>query len=161
MVSFWKVQRNLSGQAPSHKSKKKGLQPVYLTSKDIWMPNMVSYKSISKETWNNPTSHGRKMPNVKLKNRIRNTIIRQIDIVQYVTSVKWKWAGYITQMKDNRCTIRSTEWQIKGIKPVGRPKRCWWDDCMTQGAIYTDKDSKGQSWSTLIEGYFLQWKDTA
>ena len=56
----------------------------------------------------------RKMLNVKLKDRIRSTIIKQrtrvTDIVQYVTSTKWKWAGHIVQMKDNRWTIRGTEW---------------------------------------------------
>ena len=39
------------------------------------------------------------MLNVKLKDRIRNTIIRQrtrvTDIVQYVTNTKWKWAVHI------------------------------------------------------------------
>ena len=49
-VFFWKVQRNLSGQALSHESKKKnGLKSVCPTSSDLWMLNMVSYKSISKE----------------------------------------------------------------------------------------------------------------
>ena len=40
----------------------------------------------------------RKMLNVKLKDRIRNTTIRQrtrvTDTVQYVTNTKWKWAGH-------------------------------------------------------------------
>ena len=41
----------------------------------------------------------RNMLNVKLKDRIHNTIIRQrtrvTDIVQYVTTMKQKWAGHI------------------------------------------------------------------
>ena len=49
----------------------------------------------------------RKILNVKLKDRIRNTIIRQrarvTDIVQYVTNTKWKWARHIARMKNNRC----------------------------------------------------------
>ena len=61
----------------------------------------------------------RRMFNVKLKVRIRNTPIRQrtrvTDIVQYVTNTKRKWAGHITRMKDNRWTIRITEWQTKGF----------------------------------------------
>ena len=61
----------------------------------------------------------RRMLNVKLKDRIRNTTIRQrtrvTDIVQHVTNTKWKWAGHIARMKDNRWTIRSTEWQINGV----------------------------------------------
>ena len=68
----------------------------------------------------------RRMLNAKLKDRIRDTIIRQrtrvTDIVQYVTNTKWKWAGHIGRMKDNR-TVRSTEWQTEGVRSVRRPKR--------------------------------------
>ena len=65
----------------------------------------------------------RKTLPVELKDRIRNTTIRQrtrvTSIAQYVTNAKWKWAGHIAQMKGNRWTITSTEWQIKGVSSVG------------------------------------------
>ena len=52
-----------------------------------------------------------KILNVKLKDRICNTNLKQrarvTDIVQYITNTKW--AGHIVQMKDKRWTIRSTE----------------------------------------------------
>ena len=48
------------------------------------------------------------MLNVKLKARIRNTFIRQrtrvTDTVEYITNEKWKWAGHIARMKNNRWT---------------------------------------------------------
>ena len=108
----------------------------------------------------------RKMLNVKLKDRIRNTIIRlptrMIDIVQYVTNTKWKWAGHITGMKDNRWTIRNTEWQIKGVRSAGRQKRLWRNDIVgQQGVVWIRIVKDRESWRTLAEGYFLQWKDTA
>ena len=49
-------------------------------------------------------------------------------------------------MKYNRWTIRSTEWQIKGVRSVGRPKRRWRDDFVgQQGTVWTRtaKDMKG------------------
>ena len=106
------------------------------------------------------------MLNVKLKDRIRNTITRQrtraTEIVQHVTNTKWKWAGHIAQIKDNRWTIRSTEWQIEGVRSVGRPKRRWRDDIVgQQGAVWTRIAKDRERWRTLAEGYFLQWKDTA
>ena len=108
----------------------------------------------------------RRMRNVKLKERIRNTISRQrtrvTNVVQYVTNTEWKWAGYIARMKDNRWTIRSTEWQIKGGRSVGRPKRRWRDDIVgQQGAVWTRTAKDRERWRTLAEGCFLQWKDTA
>ena len=67
------------------------------------------------------------MLNVKLEDRILNTTIRQrtrvTDKVQNVTNTKWKWAGHIARMKDNRWTTRSTEWQTEGVRSVGRPNR--------------------------------------
>ena len=63
---------------------------------------------------------------------------RVTDIVQYVTNMKWKRAGHIARMKDNRATIRSTHWQIKSVRSVGRPKRRWRDDIVgQQGAVWT------------------------
>ena len=108
----------------------------------------------------------RRMLNVKLKDRIRNTIIRQrtrvTDIVQCVTNTKWKWARHIAQMKDNRWTIRSTEWQIKDVRSVGRSKhRCRDDIVGQQGVVWTRIAKDRERWRTLAEGYFLQWKDTA
>ena len=108
----------------------------------------------------------RKMLNVELKDRIRNTIIRQAtrvtDIVQYVTNAKWKWAGHIARMNNKRWTIRSTEWPIKGVRSVGRQKRSWRDDIVgQQGAVWTRIAKDRESWRTLAEGYFMQWKDTA
>ena len=77
-----------------------------------------------------------------------DTTIRQrtrvTDIVQYLTNTKWKWAGHIARMNDNRWTIRSTVWQVKGVRSVGRPKRRWRDDFVSQqGAVWT-RIAKGQ-----------------
>ena len=70
MKCFWRVQRNLFGQAPSHESKKKVLQPVHLTCSDIWIPNIVFHESISKVTWNKQWATEGRMPNVKLKDSL-------------------------------------------------------------------------------------------
>ena len=108
----------------------------------------------------------RRMLIVKLEDRIRNTTIRQrtrvTDIVQYVTNTKWKWAGRIARMKDNRWTIRSTEWKTEGVRSAGRSKRRWRDDIVgQQGAVWMRIAEDRERWKTLAEGYFLQWKDTA
>ena len=97
------------------------------------------------------------MLNVKLKVRIRNTITGQrtrvADIVQYVTNTKWQWAGHIAQMKDNKWTIRGTEWQIKDVRSVGRPKRRWRDDIVgQQGAVWTRTAKDRERWRTLVDG---------
>ena len=93
-------------------------------------------KALVKKLETSQRAMERKMLIVKLKDRIRYTIIRQrtrvTDIVQYVINTKWKWAGHIARVKDNRWTIRVTEWQIKGVRSVGRPKCRWRDDIVRQ-----------------------------
>ena len=149
--------------------KRKVFNQFVLPTMTYGMQNVVPHKSISKETWNTPTSHEKENANnVKLIDRICNTVIRQrtrvTDIVQNLTNTKRKWAGHIARMKDNRWTIRSTEWQIiiNGVRSVGRPKRRWRDDIVgQQGAVWTRTTKDRERWRTLAEGYFLQWKDTA
>ena len=101
-------------------------------------------KALAKKLETSQRAMERRMLNVKLKDRIRNTIIRQrtrgSDIVQYVTNMKWKWAGHIARMKDNIWTVRSTE----GVRSVERPKSRWRDDIFGATRSGMDEDSKGQ-----------------
>ena len=61
------------------------------------------------------------------------------------------------RMKDNSRTIRSTEWQIKGVRSGRRSKRRWRDDIVgQQGAVWTRTAKDRERWGTLAEGYFLQ-----
>ena len=70
-------------------------------------------------------------------------------------------AVHIAPAKDNRSTIRSTEWQTTGVRSVGRSKR-WTDDIVgQQGTMWTGITKVRERWGVLAEGYVLQWKDTA
>ena len=55
----------------------------------------------------------RKMLDLKLKDKIPCVEIRKrtkiIDIIEYTLKQKWKWAGHIARLKDNRWTRRCTE----------------------------------------------------
>ena len=109
----------------------------------------------------------RKMLGIKLQDKIPNNVIREKtklnDILRVITKSKWKWAGHVARMNDNRWTIRSTEWQVReGKRSRGRPKRRWQDDIYKyQGASWTRTAKDRQRWKDLAEGYFLQWRDTA
>ena len=67
-------------------------------------------------------------------------------------------------MKDNRWTIRSTEWQTKGVRSVGRPKRRWRDDIAgQQGVIWTriakekrKLEDSGGGLLPAVEGHSLE-----
>ena len=63
------------------------------------MPEWSLTTALMKKLETSQRAMEKKMLNVKLKDRIRNTIIRKrtrvTGKVQYVTNTKWKWAGFI------------------------------------------------------------------
>ena len=109
----------------------------------------------------------RKILDLKLKDKIPCSEIRKrtkiIDIIEYTLKQKWKWAGHIARLKDNRWTRRCTEWQPRrGERSRGRPSRKWQDDITEkEGATWIRKATDRRRWKTLMEGYILQWMDKA
>ena len=104
---------------------------------------------------------------LKLKDKIPCSEIRKrtkiIDIIEYTLKQKWKWAGHIARLEDNRWTKRCTEWQPRrGKRSRGRPSRRWQDDITEkEGTTWIRKATDRPQWKTLMEGYILQWMDKA
>ena len=90
----------------------------------------------------------REMLDLKLKDKITCSEIRKrtkiIDIIEYTLKQKWKWAGHIARLKDNRWTKRCTEWQPRrGKRSRGRPSRRWQDDITEkEGTTWTDDNGR-------------------
>ena len=82
---------------------------------------------------------------------------------RYTLKQKWKWAGHVARLKDNRWTRRCTEWQPRrGKRSRGRPSRRWQDDITEkEGTTWIRKATDRRRWKTLMEGYILQWMDKA
>ena len=105
-------------------------------------------KALVKKLETSQRAMERRMLNVKLKDRIRNTTIRQrtrvIDIVKYVANTKWKWAGHIARMKDNRWTIIKHRVADRGCKISRMTKTSLerWHCGATRSGM--DEDNKGQ-----------------
>jgi len=109
----------------------------------------------------------RKMLGIKLKDKIRCTEIRKrtrvTDITKTILKSKAKWTGHIARMKDNRWTIRATEWIPRDRKRSrGRKPRRWRDDIREYfGLTWSSRAKDRQNWKRLSEGYIQQWMDTA
>ena len=107
------------------------------------------------------------MLDLKLQDKIPCSEIRKrtkiIDVIEYTLKQKWKWAGHISRMKDNRWTKRCTEWQPRREKRSrGRPSRRWQDGITEkEGTTWIRKATDRRQWKTLMEGYILQWMDKA
>ena len=98
----------------------------------------------------------RKMLNVKLNNRIQNTIIWQrtkvTDLSKYVRNVKSKRAGHIARMEGNRWTTRSTEWQIR--RAQDHLDLYWEDDNVWRPGVSWTRTANGRESWTLAQGFF-------
>ena len=85
----------------------------------------------------------RKILGISLKDRIRNTDIRNKtkikEAMKTAHQIKWKWGGHVLRMKDDRWTHRTTIWdQRKGKRKVGRQHNRWEDDFKTElGKLWT------------------------
>ena len=107
----------------------------------------------------------RKMLQIKIKDKISCKEIRRRtqvkDIVEFVTSQKWKWAGHVARSKDNRWTLRATEWQPRnGKRSRGRQTRRWRDDIVQiKGNSWYREARERDKWKHDAEGYILQWMD--
>ena len=56
-------------------------------------------------------------------------------------------------MNDNRWTVRSTEWQIKGGRSVGRPKRRW-----RETTLWGNRERHGQGQQRTEKDAGLWWR---
>ena len=77
------------------------------------------------------TNHGKENDRYQLKNLTHHHLTKDqtTDITEHIIKAKWKWAGHITQIKDNNWTTESTEWdKTKCITSVKRLKYHYRDD---------------------------------
>ena len=101
----------------------------------------------------------RSMLNIKRINKIRHTKIRNITkatngLVQAL-ALKWKWAGHIVRLQDQRWTKRVTEWRGPvGKRKKGRPCNRWEDEIKrTAGPNWIQTAQSRENWLNLEEAF--------
>ena len=81
------------------------------------------------------------------------------DIVQVVKKQKWRWAGHVARMNDNRWTKRITDWcpyNDKGSKK--RPDTRWRDEIEKNAGKTCQRIAQDrQLWEELGKAYIPQW----
>ncbi|GFS14726.1 endonuclease-reverse transcriptase [Elysia marginata] len=99
-----------------------------------------------------------RMLGLKLTDKISCKEIRNktqvSDIAQYIAKQKWKWAGHVARLQDNRWTLRVTEWQPRnGKRSRGRQARRWRDDIVrTMGNTWTREAGRQRRVETWCGG---------
>ena len=110
----------------------------------------------------------RRMLNISLHDKVRHAIIRNQtrvkDIIEKIKEMKWRWAGHISRIQDNRWTKRLTEWQPRiGKRRRGRQVRRWKDELTTYmgTASWNRSAADRKKWKLLQEGFIQQWTNVA
>ena len=83
----------------------------------------------------------RKILKIKRKDKIPHREIRKQtnldDVQKHIGNQKWRRAGHVGRVHDNRWTKRCTEWQPReGRRNRRRPSRGWRDDIEKSGDAY-------------------------
>ena len=105
----------------------------------------------------------RKMLGIRLQDRKTNEWIRQktkvIDIAERVARQKWKWAGHLMRVDDNRWTKKTTEWRPRTTKRnPGRPRTRWKDDIQKlAGTQWMSLTTDRREWRQIGEAYVRRW----
>ncbi|CAH2101321.1 unnamed protein product [Euphydryas editha] len=101
----------------------------------------------------------RSMMKINKLQKIPHKIIRKktnvIDALNYAQKLKWKWAGHVARMTDDRWTIRTTAWPGPvGYGKRGRPHTRWADD-ITQiaGRDWVSVARDRSTWQSLEEAF--------
>ena len=96
---------------------------------------------------------------IKKINKIRHTVIRQktkvIDALSHSQKLKWRWAGHVARLTDNRWTIQTTSWLgPSGQRKRGRPYARWADDLTKIAGTHWMRLAKDrEKWSSLEEAF--------
>ena len=106
------------------------------------------------------------MIGVTLKDRKSTEWIRKqsglTDIIRSIRESKHRWAGHVARRRDNRWTIRITEWIPHGNKrPRGRPRTRWCDDLIQYvGPTWSHIARDRKLWQACREGFLLRERET-
>ena len=82
---------------------------------------------------------------------LKRKIYNQCDIIQVVKQQKWRWAGHVARMNDNRWTKRLTDWHPYNEKRSRkRPDTRWKDEIEKFAGVawhrITLRDRKRSTW---------------
>ena len=92
-----------------------------------------------------------------MHNEELNDLYSSPNIVRVIKSRRMRWAGHVVRMGEERGVYRVLVGKLEGKRPLGRPRRRWVDNIMTDlqemGCGYMDWIGLTQDrdrWRTLV-----------
>lgn len=105
--------------------------------------------------------------NIKRKDKKRIEWIREKtkmeDIRTTIMKAKWRWAGHVARMREDRWTRKTTEWKPWNQKmSQGRPMTRWYDDIRKiAGRRWMTTAQDRAMWKNLEEAYICNGIENA
>ena len=160
--AFWKYKDVLKSKLPICMKRKifnQCILPVLTYGCETW----TSTKKINQRLAVTQRAMERSMLGITRRDRKSNKWIREqtkvMDVVEKIRTLKWRWAGHVARMQDNRWTNVITSWYPRdGTRKRGRQETRWRDDIVkAAGATLERTALDRQQWKTLEEAFVLQW----
>ncbi|CAH2091627.1 unnamed protein product [Euphydryas editha] len=104
----------------------------------------------------------RSLLKVKKIQKIRHVNIRKItkvmDALYHCKKLKWRWAGHIARLTDNRWTHTITLWKgPPGTRKRGKPVARWADDIIkVAGKKWMETATNKETWKSLEEAFTFE-----
>lgn len=159
---YWSLKHVFKAKLPLT-LKKKAMDSCVLPTLLYGCQTWVLSRAIIKKLQVTQRAMERSMLNIKLRDRHRNTSIRQrtkiIDAARQACQLKWRWAGHAARCSDGRWTERIIHWYPRGAdRPRGRPRRRWRDDIEeVAGSTWTRSAADRTLWRQMEEAYTRKW----
>lgn len=157
---FWSLKEILKSQLPM-KIKSKVMDSCLLPSLTYACQTWKFTRKVKNKITSCQRSMERSVAKIRKCQKIRHTIIRQktgvIDALTYALKLKWRWAGHVARMSDDRWTIRITSWPGPiGTRKRGRPVTRWSDDITrVAGNNWLIEAKDRDHWGSLEEAFTL------
>lgn len=158
---FWSFKEILKSNT-SVKLKKIVLDSCILPSLTYASQTWIFNKKTRKKVITTQRAMERSILNLKLRYKKRSTDIRKItrlvDALEHCKRLKWKWAGHIARMNDDRWAKKITSWKGPvGKRSRGRPKERWQDEILKlAGKDWTAKACDRTLWRKMEEAFTLR-----
>lgn len=151
---FWSLRKILKGST-SIKMKGKVIEkcilPVLLYGCQTWAPTQRDYSRLD----STQMQLLRSTCGISRLQKIRNKVIRskfggQELASQKAKKLKWRWAGHVGRMDEERWAKRTTAWTPQESKKRGRQRKKW-DDFIIDvaGRSWMDKTKDRTGWSEM------------
>ena len=109
----------------------------------------------------------RSMENISWKDMKTNVWVRQQtgvkDLLTIIKKAKWRWAGHVSRMKDERWTNKITYWDpMEWRRQRGRPTTRWRDDLdkYWKSVNWRRNAEDRRMWKIHGEAYLQKWSIT-